>query len=158
MLRSTSSAQWALLGLQLFQVLFLWLHDWIPLGRLNDVHAVRRADPLRRLVLVTLLQSLPWTVGLVLSVRGLGRPYHGFVLWWLWITYGILFLGELRAWWLPYLLRPDPVRAARYQTMFGNTHAFLPRRHGMAPNTLHVLLHAATLATLLLLLAMELHR
>jgi hypothetical protein len=29
------------LGLQVFQVLFLWLHDWIPLGQLNDVAAVR---------------------------------------------------------------------------------------------------------------------
>jgi hypothetical protein len=27
------------LGLQLFQVLFLWLHDWIPLGGFNDVAA-----------------------------------------------------------------------------------------------------------------------
>jgi hypothetical protein len=28
-----------LLALQVFQVLFLWVHDWIPLGRLNDVAA-----------------------------------------------------------------------------------------------------------------------
>jgi hypothetical protein len=27
------------LGLHLFQVLFLWLHDWIPLGGFNDVAA-----------------------------------------------------------------------------------------------------------------------
>ena len=32
-----------LLGLQVFQVLFLALHDWIPLGRLNDVKAARAA-------------------------------------------------------------------------------------------------------------------
>jgi hypothetical protein len=30
-----------LLVLQVFQVLFLWFHDWIPLGRLNDVTSVR---------------------------------------------------------------------------------------------------------------------
>jgi hypothetical protein len=35
--------------------------------------------------------------------------------------------------------------------MFGRTHTFLPVRHGIAPNTLHVLLHLATLATLILL-------
>jgi hypothetical protein len=28
-----------LLALQVFQVLFLWVHDWIPLGHLNDVAA-----------------------------------------------------------------------------------------------------------------------
>jgi hypothetical protein len=47
------------LALQAFQVLFLWFHDWIPLGRLNDVTAVRRQDTLIRLVLVTLIQSVP---------------------------------------------------------------------------------------------------
>ena len=35
--------------------------------------------------------------------------------------------------------------------MFGNTHAFLPPRNGIAPNTLHVILHISTLATLALL-------
>jgi hypothetical protein len=38
-----------LLALQLLQVVFLWIHDWIPLGRLNDVGAVRSQDTLRRL-------------------------------------------------------------------------------------------------------------
>jgi hypothetical protein len=33
-----------LVALQVLQVLFLWLHDWIPLGRLNDVAAVRSQD------------------------------------------------------------------------------------------------------------------
>jgi hypothetical protein len=69
----------------------------------------------------------------------------------LWITYGLLFLGELRAWWVPYLFWPDAKRAARYQAMFGNAHSFLSQRNGMAPNTLHVVLHIFTLVTLLVL-------
>ncbi|HLY66360.1 MAG TPA: hypothetical protein VKU60_12570 [Chloroflexota bacterium] len=59
---SVIELQRVLLGLQLFQVAFLWLHDWVPLGRLNDVAAVRRHDSLPRLVVVTLLQAMPWTV------------------------------------------------------------------------------------------------
>ena len=47
-----------LLALQAFQVLFLWFHDWIPLGRLNDVTAVRHQDTPSRPVLVTLIQSV----------------------------------------------------------------------------------------------------
>jgi hypothetical protein len=66
-----------LLALQACQVLFLWFHDWIPLGRLNDVAAVRRQDPLGRLVLVTLIQSVPFTIGLVYSARYFGQPYPG---------------------------------------------------------------------------------
>jgi hypothetical protein len=46
-----------MIALQGFQVLFLWVHDWVPLGSLNDVAAIRRADSRQRLVVVTLIQS-----------------------------------------------------------------------------------------------------
>ena len=144
-----------LIALQAFQVLFLWTHDWIPLGRLNDVSAVRSQDTLRRLILVTLIQSVPYTIGLVFSVRSFGRPYPDWLDWWLWISYGSLFLGQFRAWWLPYLFRPEPQRAARFQIMFGRTHSFLPLRNGIVPNTAHILLHLATAATLVTLLLLK---
>ena len=70
---------------------------------------------------------------------------------WLWSSYALLFIGQFRAWWVPYLLKPEPQRAERYRIMFGNTHSFLPQRNGMAPNTAHILLHVATLATLVVL-------
>jgi hypothetical protein len=141
-----------LLTLQLFQVLFLWLHDWIPLGRLNDVIAVRSQDTTLRLLVVTLIQSVPFTIGLLFSVLHLGQPYPHWLYMWLWISYGLIFVGQLRAWWVPYLLYPEPERAARYQIIFGNTHRFLPTRNGLVPNTAHIMLHLATAATLLVLL------
>ena len=140
-----------LLGLQAFQVAFLWVHDWIPLGRLNDVAAVRSQDTLRRLVIVTLIQSMPWSIGLFFSARYFGETYPGWLDEWLWITYGLLFIGQMRAWWVPYLFVRDAKRAARYEIMFGKTHSFLPKRNGMVPNTAHVLLHLATAATLIVL-------
>jgi hypothetical protein len=150
---STSNAlEPVLLALQAFQVAFLWTHDWIPLGRLNDVAAVRRQDSLPRLIIVTLIQSVPFTIGLVFSAKFFGRPYPHWLTNWLWISYSILFIGQLRAWWLPYLLRPEPERAARFERMFGNTHSFLPQRNGLVPNTAHIALHLATAATLLILL------
>jgi hypothetical protein len=142
-----------LVMLQAFHVAFLWLHDWVPLGSLNDVAAVRRQDSLTRLVRVTLIQSVPFTIGFVFSVLSwwMSRPFPGWLWYWLWISYGLLLLGELTAWWVPYFGRPQPERAARYQAMFGSTHAFLAERHGIVPNTLHCLLHAATVATLVML-------
>ncbi|HZV77670.1 MAG TPA: hypothetical protein VFF63_07940 [Candidatus Babeliales bacterium] len=140
-----------LLALQAFQVAFLWTHDWIPLGPLNDVAAVRKQDPLRIRILVTLMQSVPFTVGLVFSARYFREAYPSWLIYYLWISYGLLFIGELQAWWIPYLLKPDPARAARYTAMYGRTHAFLPQRNGLVPNTAHVLLHVATLATLVVL-------
>ena len=140
-----------LLALQAFQVAFLWVHDWIPLGRLNDVAAVRSQDTLQRLVTVTIVQSVPWTIGLFFSARYLGQPYPSWLVTWLWISYSVLFIGQLRAWWVPYLLKPEPQRAERYRKMFGNTHSFLPVRNGIVPNTAHILLHGSTAATLLVL-------
>lgn len=145
-----------LVALQVLQVLFLWIHDWVPLGRLNDVAAVRSQDTLGRLVTVTVVQSLPWTIGLYFSVQYLGRTYPQWLNSWLWISYVVLLLGQIRAWWIPYLFIPDPKRAARYRIMFGKTHAFLPVRNGLVPNTAHVMLHVCTVATLVVLFARDL--
>lgn len=140
-----------LIALQAVQVAILWLHDWLPLPPLNDVSAVRAADSTGRLVIVTLIQSAPYTIGLVFSLVGRPADVPGWLWYWLWISYGMLFIGELRAWWLPYLIRPEPDRAARYAALFGSTHAFLPVHNGIRPNTLHVILHVCTAATLVVL-------
>ena len=140
-----------LICLQGLQVTILWLHDWVQLGRLTDVAAVRAHDTRGRLIRVTVIQSLPFTIGLVASVAFARTGHPAWVWRWLWISYGILFAGELRAWWWPYLIQSEPERAARYRGMFGKTSAFLPERNGIVPNTLHVTLHAATAATLILL-------
>lgn len=145
-----------LVVLQAAQVAILWLHDWVPLGVLNDIKAVHAADSRARLVRVTLVQSVPWSIGFVFTLRHLTTPFPHWLWWWLWISYATLFVGELRAWWVPYLIRSEPERAARYRAMFGNTHAFLPQRNGMTPNTLHVVLHACTAATLVTLAFMTL--
>ena len=140
-----------LVALQAVQVAILWLHDWVPIPPLNDVSVVRSADTTTRLVTVTLIQSIPYTIGLVFSFAALSNGVPGWLGYWLWISYGLLFLGQLRAWWLPYLVRPEPARAARYRAMFGATHAFLPEHNGIRPNTLHVVLHACTAATLVVM-------
>ena len=49
-----------LLTLQLFQVLVLALHDWVRLGSLNDLEAGQSVDPLRKRLLATLVNTLPF--------------------------------------------------------------------------------------------------
>jgi hypothetical protein len=141
----------ALFALQAFHVLFLCLHDWIPLGHLSDIAAVRLQNSVRKLVAGTLISTFPFAFGLVASAiyAWFGRSFPGWLFNWLWISYTVLFLGELRAWWIPYFFTADPERAARYQIMFGQTHAFLPPHNGIRPNTLHVVLHVATLSILI---------
>jgi hypothetical protein len=140
-----------LLALQAFHVIFLILHDVLPLGAFNDVRAVRAENPGSKLFTSTFLSTLPFAVGLAASIVYFGRPYPAWLVWYLWIVYVMLFAGELRAWWIPYLLVPEPARAARYRAMFGNTVSFLPERNGIRPNALHVILHAATVALLICL-------
>ena len=146
-----SALEIILLALQVFQVAFLLLHDWIPLGRLNDVAAVQSQDSRTRLVMVTVLSSVPFAFGLVFTVRSFGQPIPLWLYVFLWVIYVGLLLGQLRAWWVPYLFAPDARRATRYRAMFANTHAFLPPRNGLVPNTLHVILHVTTAATLVVL-------
>jgi hypothetical protein len=141
----------ALLALQCFEVLFLFLHDWVPLGSLNDLQGVRTADSFGKRVAATFISAVPFAVGLVGSIIHFEKPFPDWLFWWLWVSYVLLFYGLLKAWWIPYFLHPDPEKAARYEIMFGKTHAFLPARNGIRVNTLHVIFHAATVALLIVL-------
>jgi hypothetical protein len=141
----------ALLALQAFHVLFLLLHDWIPLGSLNNIAAVRAANSIGKLLLATAISTSFFLFGFIASSLHRSGPLPHWLLWYLLISYLFLFYGELSAWWIPYFGKPQPERAARYEVMFAGTHAFLPARNGIPLNTLHVLLHAVTLATLIVL-------
>jgi len=142
---------YAFLGCQLFVVIFIGLHDWVPLGRLSNLPAIRAADTRRRLVLVTLLSTLPFAIGFAASAYYAAGGFPIWLMYLLWINYVTLLYGILRAWWVPYLLFEDPVRAARYRERFANTLAFLPTRHGIRPDALHVLFHGVFLVAFILL-------
>ena len=139
------------LACQLYVVLFIALHDWLPLGRLSNPAAIHATDSTRRLLFVTVLSTLPFAIGLVASAYYAATGFPMWLMYWLWISYISGIYGMLRAWWVPYLLVKDPVRAARYQERFANTHAFLPTPNGIRPDTLHVSFHVVFLAALILL-------
>jgi hypothetical protein len=144
-----SVATVALLALQCFVVLFVALHNWIPLGTLNNLKGIRVEFPTGKLLFTTLINFTPVAIGLAATACYSGRVYPGWVFWWLWITYGLACYGSFKAWWMPYLLRADPHLAARYRTMYAGTHSFLPERNSIRPNTLHVLFDIVTVAILI---------
>lgn len=145
-----SSTEALLIATQAIQVLFLLLHDWLPLGRLTNLAAVRAVDSTAKLLCTTLLSAAPYAFGLGESLAAFPHwpPWLRLYLQWL---YGISILAVLWAWWIPYLSPSDSARAERYRTRFAGTFAFLPKRHGFAPDTLHTLYHALVLTTLVLL-------
>jgi hypothetical protein len=77
------------------------------------------------------------------------RPYLGWVVWRLWVTYGLARYGSLKAWWLPYLFRRDPALVAQYKAMYAVTHSLLPEHNGIRPDTLHMLFDCVTAAFLI---------
>ncbi|MGA2420539.1 MAG: hypothetical protein ABSG69_10675 [Candidatus Acidiferrum sp.] len=141
-------AQTVLVALECFAALFVGLHNWLPLGKLNDLKGVRAEFTRGKLLVATLTNFTPVAIGLVGSVVYFGREYPGWLIWFLWIFYLLACVGSLKAWWIPYVFRAEPERAARYQVMYGATHAFLPERNGMRPNTLHVIFDVVTLGIL----------
>ncbi len=149
------TVQLILIFLQALQLLFLLVHDWLPLGRLNDVAAFRRTSTPREMLLALLVPSIPVATAFVLSIVYFRSSFPPWLRTWLCVTYGLLFLGELESWWIPYAFGTSSARVERYQSLFSRTHSFLPPRHGIVPNTLHVILHVLTLTTVLLAL---LHR
>jgi xanthosine utilization system XapX-like protein len=106
-------------------------------------------------LLATLINCAAIAVTLGLSLRFYRVSYPAWVKITLVGILSLLFVGELRAWWIPYLVGTDPARVARYAAMFGRTHAFLPERNGMRPNTAHFALHVATFLALLLALQLS---
>jgi hypothetical protein len=142
---------WSLLiALQIFHLLFLLLHDWLPLGNLNNVSAFQKSTTVAQKVASLLVPSIPVIFGLGFTVLANSRGSNLSFRIIFSAVYGFLFLGELEAWWIPYAFGTSEERVARYRTLFAETHSFLPSRHGITPNTLHVALHAATLATIIL--------
>lgn len=123
-----------LLALQGIVVTILALHDWLPLGRFNRVRTIRAERTLTQLFTVTAVQTLPFAFGLVCSAFYRYTPYPVWLYAWLWISYAAMFLGQVQAWWIPYIIPP-------------------PRRRStsVTPNTLHLILHLATIAILVLL-------
>jgi hypothetical protein len=144
-----SIAMIVLLVLQCFVVLFVSLHNWIPLGALNNLKGVRIAFPTGKLLATTLLNLTPVAVGLAATAFYFRKPHPGWVFWWLWITYGLACYSSFKAWWFPYLVRADPALVVRYKIMYSGTHSLLPEHNGMRPDTLHILFDLVTIAILI---------
>lgn len=134
-----------------FILLFMIVHDWVPLGSLNDVQAISEVHSFRELVTVTLSGAVQFLLFICLVIMFMGKPYPAWVKLWLIIHQGCIFAGALIDWWIPYFFGYGAEqRAERYRQMFGNTHSFLPEMNGIVPNTLHIIFHTTLLLCIIL--------
>ncbi|MFD2043493.1 hypothetical protein ACFSTA_03785 [Ornithinibacillus salinisoli] len=138
-------------------LLFLLLHDWVPLGTLNDVEAVKADKSTNELLLTTLIgvTQILLLMGIVLFY--FGRKHPLWIKLWLIIHPACIFAGAIMDWWLPYLFGIGAEeRVERYSQMFGDTHAFLPVMHGIVPNTLHTIFHMSLFFCIILMIYISL--
>ena len=66
------------------------LHNWIPLGSLNDLKGVRSVFPTGKLLVTTLINFTPVAIRLTASAFYLRRGFPGWLFWFLWILYGLV--------------------------------------------------------------------
>lgn len=125
---------------------FNLIHDWVPLGSLNDLEGIRSQHSISELVTITITNALSILIVLLLTLWYAGRRYPLWARIWLVVHLGSILVGVLAAWWIPYLTGTGADMVAEYQTMFGDTHAFLPEMNGIVPNTLHVAFHIVLIA------------
>ncbi|MFD2129990.1 hypothetical protein ACFSKI_01800 [Pseudogracilibacillus auburnensis] len=123
-----------------FILLFMLFHDWISLGVLNDIDAVKSVNSQKGLIMTTFINSIQIVILICLISLFVGKRYPIWAKLWLIIHPACIFIGVLISWWLPYFfgIGADE-KAENYAMMFGDTHAFLPIRNGIQPNTIHVL-------------------
>lgn len=139
-----------LVGLSLI-FLFMLLHDWIQIGSLNDVQAVKSDGTMGELITVTFINAGQILLLLVVTLLFVGKTYPLLIKLWLVIHQTSIFAGAVWAWWIPYLFGYGAEeRIQRYEDMFGNTHSFLPVMNGIVPNTIHTLFHITLLTCIIL--------
>jgi hypothetical protein len=139
------------IALLVWHVLFLSLHDWVPLGRLTDLAALRSQRSLRARIIASILMGAIAGLALYLNWVESPTPSNGVLLFTL-ILYSFFLLGAIRAWWLPYLfgIGASEKLVAEYQVMFGNTYTWLPKRHGITVNAIHIVWHFTAVITVVL--------
>jgi hypothetical protein len=82
----------------------------------------------------------PAPVGFIVGIRGL--------MWYGVIYYFVLFVEEVRVWWVPYLFGPSKVWRAAYDRLHSQTIKVLPARgDNPVPNLEHMILHVLTFVT-----------
>lgn len=145
----TISEKAFMIGLILI-LLFMLIHDWVPLGALNDVEAIKSQQTTSELLQITALNTLSILIVMVLAMAFIGKRYPIWAKLWLVIHLGFIAAGVIIAWWIPYFFGADQETIDRYDAMFGNTHAFLPEMNHITPNTIHVFFHLVLLVTWIL--------
>jgi hypothetical protein len=129
--------------LQVILLLFMVFHDWIDLPPFTDRKNLRKFHSTQLLLFGSFLNGILVLIPLVLTLLYFEDTLPLWANGLFVIIYGIITLGTITAWWLPYLFGTNAPKMNRAELeVYQNTHHFLPKKKDrVVPNTLHVVLH-----------------
>lgn len=125
---------------QLILLPFITLHDWVHIPPLTDIRELEKHSTTLGRFINSLIYFLFIFIPLTLTV--IYREQYPFWVLICWVSlYGLLTVGTIFAWWIPYLFGSTEKHKQDFIEYQG-THHFLPK-HGnnVIPNTMHVILH-----------------
>jgi hypothetical protein len=128
------------IALQVILLFLMTFHDWVHLPPLTDIRELEKHSSktgrlinsfiFALLILIPLSLTYFYAPGLPYSIR---RTIA--------IFYGLLTLGTILSWWVPYIFGSSAAHKAAFAE-YRTTHHFLPKRNdNVTPNTFHVILH-----------------
>ncbi len=126
---------------QALTALLLAFHDWVHIPPLTDIRALEKLHSKKFRLFGSVLN-----VTIVLLPLGACLYYlPGPVPLWVKILavamYGLLTIGTIAAWWVPYFFGSSAEHKAGFAE-YAPTHRFLPARgDNVVPNTFHVIMH-----------------
>lgn len=127
--------------LQTSLFLLMIVHDWVSFYPLNDIATLRRYHSKRELFMGSCINGGMVMVPLLISLYGYIYVFTHRMSLILFLLYGILTVGTMCAWWIPYIFGSSDAHKLGFKE-YSNTHHFLPPRGtNLTPNSLHVIIH-----------------
>lgn len=126
--------------LQTILLFIITLHDWIHLPPLTDIKELEKHHSKKERFINSTIFFFIVFIPLLLTWL-----YKSDLSLWVLITlncaYGLLTLGTILSWWVPYLFGSSIEHKKEFAEYY-NTHHFLPARgDNVIPNTFHVIMH-----------------
>jgi hypothetical protein len=116
-------------------------HDWVHLPPLTDIRAMEKHSTKKGRFINSLIFALIVLYPLYLTYFYRNNYTSGILLP-IVFTYGLLTLGTIFSWWIPYFFGSYSVAHKEAFAEYQNTHHFLPPiGDNVIPNTFHVMLH-----------------
>jgi hypothetical protein len=129
--------------LQSILFFFMALHDWVDIPPFTNLTALKKVHSFKFRLLGSLVNASFVMIPVTITFFYFSSPLPVWADLLFIIIYGLLTVGTITAWWIPYFGGRYWIHGKKADfEEYRNTHSFLPPRgDNVIPNTLHAILH-----------------